>query len=757
MYKMSLVLCLSAVLYFLGGLVVPPLAISSTYPSASVMTYLPGYHEPATEAGYSERFPTGQSVVDWELTHSDLVIGSNYDGLALQNGLPSVGYTYFHLAQFRPNVEQPNVWLRESALQQKLDPEDDFLHFNEDTTVAVDQTSAPVDTAFYGHPFVVGSVNHPSDGGKWLYQTGSYDADAWSGHQNGGGVYVYLWEKFDAVELAFSQRGTDGKFVLEYPVEIDEFGVVSVWRTLDFDDGTQESAKDGFFRWVPPADWQYAATHDGTAEDYYHGPHFGNQYLKQSGKAWVVRIRWEPASASSPVLPRLAKLRLRRWLEPAGSQALAPLVVPGWDAQNDTNKDGYVSDEEFLNRTNITASARFRYESRACSLTSTWSSKYDYCVLNLANPNTRNRLAIWLVDKAQQNGHIGYYNDDVFRHIGRDGFDILSGGQLQELQVVAGAEPAFRAYTILYKDLQQDIKQLSGGELLLGANVSGRNLFRTPVLRDTFDAFGLHVHETYFDSHTGLTGLTGFLRAFDMFALAPAGKKAVIQGRTDYGSSHQQNTVANWEQDKLSNLARYYLLQTPGVTWYHSWGRSFTYGSHNTTAYGYHSPGIPRNVAYQPSDALLVDIGKPKNRLPKSLEPVEYITVVDGVSDYLSIGNSTDVELKNAALPVGSIEVTPSNLYYAWRGEPHPQLENIPLDAVVARRYTKGLVMLRLPMSKNQAGYSDLEPIELNLGGVYQVVNADGSLAEPSNRIFIAPYEGVILKKVLSHLRVKHH
>ena len=87
----------------------------------------------------------------------------------------------------------------------------------------------------------------------------------------------------------------------------------------------------------------------------------------------------------------------------------------------------------------------------------------------------------------------------------------------------------------------------------------------------------------------------------------------------------------------------------------------------------------------------------------------------------------------------------PSGWYWlqrsGWFGD-------FPEQGVIARRYSKGLVLYRGTRERNHSGFFSTEPIEVDLGEYYQQVNIDGSLGPETSQVSLSGYQGVVLKKV---------
>ncbi|MEZ9417173.1 hypothetical protein AB4189_23915, partial [Vibrio sp. 10N.286.49.E1] len=108
----------------------------------------------------------------------------------------------------------------------------------------------------------------------------------------------------------FSQFATGGEFWLEYPTAIDAHGQVSQWAVLDLKkDKTLNMSKNQAVLWNPPADWVRATTHDGSGASYGGGQYFGSTFVRDGGRLYVVRIRWQGDNIEDR--PRLKEVKLK--------------------------------------------------------------------------------------------------------------------------------------------------------------------------------------------------------------------------------------------------------------------------------------------------------------------------------------------------------------------------------------------------------------------------------------------------------------
>ena len=713
----------------------------SIYPSTSTAWVIPGFQQTPTDPDTLATLPSVDSVKDWEVSHADISFGGGFAELNTEMKA-TVGYMYNQSLGFNP--AQREMSLRNRAEQNGIDYEDFMLHFSEDTVVEVKNTEHSITTPLYGVPTIMGYTRNATDSGVPLLSNSGLDAGVWDNTANDGALYVYLFEAFDRLNINLSTPASDGDLLVEYPSSVDAKGIASQWQALDINDGTNNLSQDGTVSWTPPSDWQRTATYDADSQS---GHYFANTMLVNGGAYNVVRLKWKNSSATPP---RLEGVSLKRWLQPVNIGS-THYTIPGWDPANDSNNDGYIDDAEFTSRSNTAASARFRYESRVIPLGSMWGRSSAFCRPNLANSTLRQYLADYYAQDWSVNNQAGAYNDDFFRQLGEDSFQIVSGGQLAEYAGRVQDEAVQKTYVEDFKSTLETIKETTGSEWI-SANISAENLFTESERLPFISSLDAVLREDYLTPSLGLSGYFGVNKAWDNFALAAADIKSVISMHHRNGRvSKLGNTEANWAKDSESGLALYYLMNLTDNTYFHAWNSTFQYGSDNTfeTPTNFWKAGVPKNYAYQPVGMLEVDIGQPESTIPMGKEAIKYMVRTQvPLSDYTVIGDSTDSVLKHAEIgESGEVSVIPSNIYYLQRSESNVVADG-PAEMVLARNYNKGLVLYRTSFIGGDADFMATTSEAIELPGTYQRVATDGTLGEPITRISLAGYEGAILIKV---------
>ncbi|MGJ8671158.1 MAG: hypothetical protein ACSHXK_16865 [Oceanococcus sp.] len=719
-------------------------ATAAVYPSTGTSWILPGGWEAPADADISTALPDATAVKAWEVSHADVAFGANY-GASHNASIDSLGYMYNQILNFEPGAKEMALRIRADA--NGINYEDFFLHFNEDTELSIDDLTHSSTTPFNRRPDVVGYTVNPGHAGYWIYQSAPWDVGAWDHNAADGALYVLLFERFDELSLDLSALASAGQLKVEYPSEVDAQGGVVRWSEVAIADGSNGLTKSGVVSWQPPQDWQLAALHDGSGASFGGGPFFAQELLRDQGRMYAVRLHWSPAQNSAA--PRLANVQLRDWMPMAGPGVRK---IPGWDPRNDLNSDGYVDAQERGVAVNSAATARFRYESRAVPLGKMWAASSSWCVANLFDPTLREWLADWLTEDWEQSGLKGAYNDDLFKTVGQTQFDVVSGGLVTEQPYRIDSSQMETAYMQAFATQLKRLGQVSGSPWISG-NISASNLFLTSERQLMLDALSVLLREAYLHAAQGLTGSFGLNKAWDIFALSAAGKKSLVQLTTRNGRIRQiANTEDNWDRDQETLLSQYYLINVPGSTYAQFWNHTFRYDSKNTDPSNFHTSGVPKNYAYQPTGLLEADIGVPANKIPAGYEAMKYMvkTQVDG--DYTIIGDSTSTRLQHPELlPNGGVDVDPSYIFYLSREADHPVVAGVPTEAVVARLYTKGLVLYRTDFAGYSAGFraSQSGKIRLPSKGVYRRIDRsdpDNRITLPIRSIDLSGYEGAILK-----------
>ncbi|MCV6021468.1 hypothetical protein OFO93_33725, partial [Escherichia coli] len=84
----------------------------------------------------------------------------------------------------------------------------------------------------------------------------------------------------------------------------------------------------------------------------------------------------------------------------------------------------------------------------------------------------------------------------------------------------------------------------------------------------------------------------------------------------------------------------FYLNYHPERSYFNQWNNGYLYGSNNTTSDNFWKAGVPKNIAYQPSTLLAIDLGTPANQIPDGYQatPLMMSTSTPYSADYMVIG-----------------------------------------------------------------------------------------------------------------------
>jgi len=720
---------------------------TEVYPSTLTAWIIPGYHADSYDPmGYP--ISTKDQLIDWELNHADAVFGSTYDKSAADN-IINIGYIYVQKIDFSPT--SVGFDLREYAERVNEDYESYFLHFAEDTIVQGQYPDHSIYTPLNRRPWVAGWTAEENHSGFLVWKFPPYEIEPFKGSEKGGCVFIYMPEKFDQVELMLKSTATTGRLLVKYPSGIDaNNGVVNQWNTSDSGmmDGTNGLKISGVISWQPASDWVKAATYDPNNKT---GQFFGNKYIKEGEKFYIVKIcRVDEDINDQPVVQDIMIKDFMPYINKPNQKRL----IRGWDSENDKNGDGYIDAAEFKSRVNTTASARFRYESRVTPLGNMWGKTSNFQRPDFLNPSYRAAIANVINQEWIKNSRAGAYNDDVFK---LEEVNIAGvGGKTIEHGLMVD-DPVFKEkYQDAFLDTIREIKSVSGSSWV-AANTSAENIFSLRNNRMKYvDAFDTFLREDYIRPGQGLDGYFGIAKMWDIFALAQSNKTTTIIAHAGWtGSIPMLNTKTAWESRISTGLAMYYLVNIPGKTFYTSWNNSYNYGSGNTEEGNFYQPGIPKNIAYQPSLMLSVDIGSPAKKVQEwpdqTVQPLRY-TAKTTDNDYAVIGDSTQLVLAHPDIAtfdqVGSVPVTPSNIYYAWQSDDKKSIGgvNFPQQMIIARDYTNGLVLYHTDFFGGDPDFMSVTH-ELALPGYYHRVNYDGTLTAATNTISLTGYEGAVLVK----------
>lgn len=507
--------------------------------------------------------------------------------------------------------------------------------------------------------------------------------------------------------------------------------------------------------WNPPSDWVRASTHDGSGASYGGGQYFGSTFVRDGGRFYVVRVRWQGDNPQDR--PRLKDVKLKNSF-PTVKQTDAPTVTPdgsaisqwrkirGFDVAADLNGDNYLSQNEYRNRTNKNATARFRWESRVIPFGRMWSADSSWALTNMANLDYLSAIHGYYQQSWGEQGLNGAYNDDTNKLIGANQFFVFSGGHVQELGAIAGSADADERYKLQFSEFLKNLSLLDS-TALIGLNIGTANLLGRNGQSHLREAGSLYLREHYIFPSTGFSGYSGISKHWDNSALAYAEQGVIFQATTRYGRVHHYgNSEQNWKQDQYSALAIYHLSRHPHYSYFNQWNNGYVYGSGNTTSDNFWRSGIPKNLAYQPSSLLAIELGEPANHIPQGFDaiPLMLSTSTPVPADYTIVGDTSMNEMVHQDLPNGMTHVLPTFTYFIFQSE-EQVVAGGPEDMVLAREFDHGRVLYRTDFHGKSASFYETEKLTITLDVPMKPVDADGNIGEYVNQIEIGGYEGLFL------------
>lgn len=507
--------------------------------------------------------------------------------------------------------------------------------------------------------------------------------------------------------------------------------------------------------WSVPTDWVRATTHDGSGASYGGGQYFGSTYLRDGGKLYVARIRW---SGNDPEhRPRLKEVKLKNSFQTVkltdaptettdGKTIERWRKVRGFDASADLDGDNYLSWSEYKNRGNKQATARFRWESRVIPFGRMWNQNSSWALTNLANPNYLALMSDYYASTWSEQGLNGAYNDDTNKLLGPNQFHVYSGGRVAELDVVAGSEAADQLYQTQFAKFLQELSVRQSNSLI-SVNVGTANLLGRNGQQALTEAASLYLREHYVFPSTGFSGYAGIAKYWDNSVFASDGRSVIFQASTRYGRvQYFGNSQDNWQQDQYAALAIYYLNSHPELSFFNQWNNGYVYGSDNTSADNFWQSGVPKNMAYQPSALLAVDLGLPAQQIPEGYEPIPLMlsTETPYPADYTVVGDASQTSVVHADLPEGISHLLPTYTYFLYQSE-STVVTGGPEDMVLAREFTKGKVLYRTDFFGKSRDFYISEPVTVYLDTPMRVVGADGQVGDYVEEVIIGGYQGLFL------------
>jgi hypothetical protein len=631
---------------------------------------------------------TEKDVFNWEINHADAIFGT-YKNTEINKKTTAIGYMYAQKFDCRPKDKEAFL-MSELADSSKFKMEDAYLHFNEDTQLHAKKFSKGLDY------LTQGQIYHLILSRNGNFQTARLPLKIKPNDE----LFILSSYPFDLINIHSKQRPLFYKPKSNKNSEIEEWSsITAIWQ----DQQAKFTHRIGNKPLKPITQGR--------------GLNTGLPALANGLRIWPLKLIWETTDT-------LIKISLNPYIDIKENTA----TILGWHPKNDKNKDGYLNDQEFKNRKYPKSSARFIEQARIVPIGHHWPGGCWYRT-NLTRSTFYPSYAKWYHHSWEKIGLSGAYNDDMAKLLGDNQFTVVSGGELLEKnKIIVGKKNATISYG---KDMANFFLYLKKRypQYQLAANISEYNPWKIAEWPpELIKNLNIWLREHYLRPSIGLTRLQ---KSWDNFALAKQGDKSLLMHTTKHGRSfYQPDSQDAWETDIETGLALYYLFNIPNHTWFNSWNQTWRYGSDNTTTQIWYRAGVPKNIAYHPESILKHDIGIPTVP-PNNVQIVKWI--------------DSPYKILTTSKQLGEKSLYPANWF--WLHKSHAKRET-PTEGVIARKYTKGLVLYRAYYEINYRPYFSIPSKTFKLDGQYQRIYFDGTLSPPSNQITLKGYHGVILKKV---------
>ena len=565
--------------------------------------------------------------------------------------------------------------------------------------------------------------NTPKIRGLWsnqIYRTHPYVKNV------GEAIYLGFKQPQTSVSLNLRTPGAGGSYTFEYASAVDASGNVTGWTALpSVSDGTNGLTQSGSISWTAPPGWVEGKANVTSSV---FGP----------WRYWI-RIR----VVTAPATPAVVQSAF------AGGRELFPqeiyanrylMKVPGWDAANDHNGDGWVDDSEFANLVNPNATARYRWHSRV--IRSGWEGALNY-VWNFGVPELAQALRSffyeWKFGDPNATWLWGLYSDSM---VVSSPSPVLTNGQVAE----SGKEQWEQNWLNAHRSIRDsNLGRVVGGNVTF-TEVYAPNQWEQRFL-DPNDwyrrPYNDYVNMEGYPHGWGTTTVTSFRRRLlNISRMAADGVYHVLQfnmQRNNLQYVGGSTDAAGWRRFLEHCLAFHYLVQHPEYSFMSIWNGVW----YSVVVGNYPIGRMPNVMAFQPTAMLQVDIGQPANSIPPRFTPVELTyRIGGGFPDNIVVGDTATPVLNNNYAPFAGKPVYPTYVFALASGT----LPNKPSVAytVFARKYTKGLVLLKMTgTASDETG--EASATTHPLPGVYRRVNWDGTLSEPITQITLKGMEGAIL------------
>ncbi|WP_338166824.1 hypothetical protein [Vibrio sp. 10N] len=635
-----------------------------------------------------------KEIQQWESQNSDIVFGS-LGSPELNKQTTALGYMYSQKLDCFAGEQE--AWLHRQLWQQGINPEHLYLHAAQETHLAYDHLSEKAQQFLDGKPL------HMMVKKGTVLQTARLPLKLSIDEE----LIVVTSQPFVAINVP----STDTLSIsLAKPEQVG--ASITEWQPLAIDESDVSSNSNTETLLNLTIDQQMLAVTPWLGEYHFNT---GHHALDLDMPVYMARLSW---STPQTIDALSVDYGLR--------QEAKHLVILGWDWRNDANGDGYLDDDEYRQRTNLEALARYASQARLIPIGNMWPGTC-WQRTNFSHPAANQAHMDWYKYDWHRQGLSGAYNDDMAKLLGGNQYQVFKGGAIAELPGTLGTDEAALNYAGQMASFLSQLKDHLPNTKL-AANISELNLWRypqwTPELRSVFDVW-LREHYLY-----AAMGTDALRERWEHFALSAMGDVSLVMTTTRLGRSEGNiSDEQAWQQDIATGLALYYLFHIPNQTHYHSWNQTFYYSSGPTDDNNWHQSGAVKNQVYRPTDMLSHDLGEP-------------ITETDSSFDWLTQDRAEAKQVE---------QLLKSNRSgWFWLDSDDNWFWPKKYKAI-GRRFEHGIVVYLAggsradsEMWRDEAAWSE-ESQAIRLPAQYQRVNWDGSLAPKSNRIELRPYEGAVL------------
>lgn len=446
--------------------------------------------------------------------------------------------------------------------------------------------------------------------------------------KNGGSaLYIGHISKYKELNVNVGTASPNLNISFQYPMLSK-----MMWQTLHVVDTTNGIKNSGKITFAPPANWIKADIN--------------------GDKLYWIRIKCNTGSGSATLKTTkgVAGVPAISGEEYLNTNGLFTLL--GWDDANDTNNDGFVDDNEFANRLNKDASARFKYQARV--VLPELNGKYK---MNLGDQTYKEYAADYAWNKVVKEFNMDGLFLDEFVLNSYTAFDYFKGStpylelpDVKESYYQQGAD--FVKYLKTAVGDQKFIMTNGGIDMPIIYSEADGVMVENYIGRSP--SFGWEQHGSYYFARIG-----DFLKD-----ACQKGRYIVLDSKI---FTKKADNAELWGKEAIYDLATYYLLSNSCTMFMHQYDHSFPWMDW--------------------FDALEYDIGAPDGGL----------IIYDGLSDDVDAANliqnpSFESVAIEGAIPAPWTKFGSGNIQYKVSPENSKEGENsLYMERKSAGKYSAGI------------------------------------------------------------------